>query len=138
MPNSGAQTLVVVLPEVDADIGSKLRWADAVLLPGGGDLDPSFYGEEPATDTIYDVDRVQDAFDWPSPGGPSTKASLCWPSAEGRKSSTSPAGGPCTKTSVQATAPVPRWPSNRVPGSEDYSVKSLSSFPATIIKAWPS
>jgi putative glutamine amidotransferase len=54
---------VVVLPEVDADIGSKLRWADAVLLPGGGDLDPSFYGEEPATDTIYDVDRAQDAFD---------------------------------------------------------------------------
>ncbi len=63
VPNSGAQTLVVVLPEVDADIGSKLRWADAVLLPGGGDLDPSFYGEEPATDTIYDVDRLQDAFD---------------------------------------------------------------------------
>ena len=54
---------LVVLPEVDANIGSKLRWADAVLLPGGGDLDPSFYGEEPATDTIYDVDRAQDAFD---------------------------------------------------------------------------
>ena len=54
---------VVVLPEGDADIGYKLRWADAVLLPGGGDLDPSFYGEEPATDTIYDVDRLQDAFD---------------------------------------------------------------------------
>jgi len=54
---------VVVLPEVDAHIGPKLRWADAVLLPGGGDIDPSFYGQEPSTGTIYDVDREQDAFD---------------------------------------------------------------------------
>jgi putative glutamine amidotransferase len=40
-----------------------LAWADAVLLPGGGDLDPSWYGQAVVSDEVYDVDRVQDAFD---------------------------------------------------------------------------
>ncbi len=60
--SAGGEPLVV-LPAADADIGSRLSWADAVLLPGGGDLDPSSYGEEPSTETIYDVDQEQDAFD---------------------------------------------------------------------------
>ena len=36
--------------------------ADAVLLPGGGDLDPSWSGQQPHA-SQYDVDIEQDAFD---------------------------------------------------------------------------
>jgi putative glutamine amidotransferase len=40
-----------------------LRWADGVLLPGGGDLDPRRYGQPLRRAEVYDVDEVQDAFD---------------------------------------------------------------------------
>jgi putative glutamine amidotransferase len=36
--------------------------ADAVLLPGGGDLSPRWYGQQPHP-TLYGVDETQDAFD---------------------------------------------------------------------------
>jgi putative glutamine amidotransferase len=49
---------------VDADeVGRRLSYADAVLLPGGGDLHPRRYGQEVASDDVYDVDEEQDAFD---------------------------------------------------------------------------
>jgi putative glutamine amidotransferase len=35
---------------------------DGVLLPGGGDLDPRLYGEEPG-DACYDVNQAQDELD---------------------------------------------------------------------------
>lgn len=35
---------------------------DGVVLPGGGDLDPRLYGEEPG-DTLYDVNPEQDRLD---------------------------------------------------------------------------
>lgn len=35
---------------------------DGVVLPGGGDLDPRLYGEEPG-DACYDVSRAQDELD---------------------------------------------------------------------------
>ena len=54
---------LMVLPETVQDIGRRLNWADGVLLPGGGDLDPSTYGEEPTTAALYDVDLAQDTFD---------------------------------------------------------------------------
>jgi putative glutamine amidotransferase len=46
----------------DAEVAQRLRVADAVLLPGGGDLSPRHYGgaEHPS---LYDVDDEQDAFD---------------------------------------------------------------------------
>jgi putative glutamine amidotransferase len=47
----------------DDDVGRRLRFADAVLLPGGGDLDPSTYGQATASEDVYDVDAEQDAFD---------------------------------------------------------------------------
>ncbi len=50
----------VVTPE---EVGERLAWADAVLLPGGGDLDPSLYGHDAAHEAVYDVDAEQDAFD---------------------------------------------------------------------------
>jgi putative glutamine amidotransferase len=46
-----------------AEVGESLRWADGVLLPGGGDLDPGTYRQSVASGEVYDVDRLQDAFD---------------------------------------------------------------------------
>lgn len=45
------------------DVARRLSFVDAVLLPGGGDLDPSTYGQEIQSDDVYDVDPEQDAFD---------------------------------------------------------------------------
>ena len=45
------------------DCAARLGWADALLLPGGGDLDPSAYGQVVEHDAVYDVDQTQDAFD---------------------------------------------------------------------------
>ena len=45
------------------EVGERLAFADAVLLPGGGDLSPATYGQPVASDDVYDVDDEQDAFD---------------------------------------------------------------------------
>ena len=45
------------------EVGRRLAFADAVLLPGGGDLAPSSYGQDVTHDSVYDVDEEQDAFD---------------------------------------------------------------------------
>jgi putative glutamine amidotransferase len=53
-------------PEGEPDpgeIGRRLAFADAVLLPGGGDVSPRLYDEQPASASVYDVDDEQDAFD---------------------------------------------------------------------------
>lgn len=41
----------------------RLAGFDGVLLPGGGDLDPSTYGEQAESEHIYDVNPIQDAQD---------------------------------------------------------------------------
>lgn len=46
----------------DDDVAVRLAFAAAVLLPGGGDLDPRWSGQQPDS-TQYDVDAEQDAFD---------------------------------------------------------------------------
>lgn len=43
-------------------VRERLWMADAVLLPGGGDLAARWSGQQPH-DSLYDVDEVQDAFD---------------------------------------------------------------------------
>lgn len=45
------------------EVADRLGFADAVLLPGGGDLHPATYGETLQSDHVYDVDEEQDAFD---------------------------------------------------------------------------
>jgi putative glutamine amidotransferase len=45
------------------EVAERLAFADGVLVPGGGDLAPSAYGEAGAHDEVYDVDAEQDAFD---------------------------------------------------------------------------
>lgn len=46
----------------ETELADRLREADAVLLPGGGDLHPQWYGEAEHP-TLYDVDVEQDAVD---------------------------------------------------------------------------
>lgn len=52
--------------DVDAELVEEVRerlwFADAVLLPGGGDLSARWTGQ-PAHPSLYDVDEEQDAFD---------------------------------------------------------------------------
>ncbi|MEO5662625.1 MAG: gamma-glutamyl-gamma-aminobutyrate hydrolase family protein [Nocardioides sp.] len=45
-----------------AEVAERLWFADAVLLPGGGDLSAHWSGQQPH-DALYDVDEEQDAFD---------------------------------------------------------------------------
>jgi putative glutamine amidotransferase len=45
------------------EIARRLSFVDAVLLPGGGDLDPATYGQTVQSDHVYDVDPEQDSFD---------------------------------------------------------------------------
>jgi putative glutamine amidotransferase len=64
---AGGEPVVVhpVAPgaQVDPDrIAERLWFADGMLLPGGGDLDPRWAGQDPHA-TQYDVDEEQDAFD---------------------------------------------------------------------------
>ena len=46
----------------DEEVAERLRVADGVLLPGGGDLGARWSGQEDHP-TLYDVDLEQDAFD---------------------------------------------------------------------------
>ena len=46
----------------DDEVAARLRWADGILLPGGGDLAARWSGQ-PDHPTLYDVDVEQDAFD---------------------------------------------------------------------------
>jgi putative glutamine amidotransferase len=49
---------------IDVDeVGRRLAFVDAVLLPGGGDLSPERYGDQDRHEHVYDVDDEQDAFD---------------------------------------------------------------------------
>ena len=45
------------------EIAERFSFADAVLLPGGGDIDPARYGQSVSSQDVYDVDAEQDAFD---------------------------------------------------------------------------
>ncbi len=57
---------VTLLPGADAaavNWPTRLAGFDGVLLAGGGDLDPRLYGADPAHESVYDVDAVQDAAD---------------------------------------------------------------------------
>jgi putative glutamine amidotransferase len=46
-----------------AEAERRLTRADALLLPGGGDLAPHRYGATAIHDTVYDLDDEQDSFD---------------------------------------------------------------------------
>lgn len=50
------------LTDDPARLGAELPALDGVLLPGGGDVDPHLYGQEPI-EACYDVNPAQDALD---------------------------------------------------------------------------
>jgi len=51
----------VLLDSADG-VPAAIREVDGVLLPGGGDVDPGLYGEEPGP-ALYDVNPAQDELD---------------------------------------------------------------------------
>ena len=53
---------LAVHPAGDLDVAERLAFADGIVLPGGGDLDARWAGQE-AHPTLYDVDVEQDEFD---------------------------------------------------------------------------
>ncbi|MGB9012264.1 MAG: gamma-glutamyl-gamma-aminobutyrate hydrolase family protein [Aeromicrobium sp.] len=53
---------LAVHPCGDVDVAGRLAFADGIVLPGGGDLDARWTGQE-AHPTLYDVDVEQDEFD---------------------------------------------------------------------------
>lgn len=54
---------VIMYPAEQNDFADRLSGISGVLIPGGGDVDPSFYGQEPASAAIYGVDKLVDSFD---------------------------------------------------------------------------
>lgn len=47
-----------------ADAGALLDRFDALVLPGGGDIDPASYGADPATDNLYEMRPASDQFEF--------------------------------------------------------------------------
>jgi putative glutamine amidotransferase len=52
------------LPVESSDWNERLVGIDGVLMPGGGDIDPTRYAPEATTDEIYGVDALQDEVDF--------------------------------------------------------------------------
>lgn len=52
------------LPVEGSDWSERMAGIDGILMPGGGDIDPSSYSAEPTSDEIYGVDQKQDAVDF--------------------------------------------------------------------------
>jgi putative glutamine amidotransferase len=54
---------ITLLPVAGSNWAERLADIDGVLMPGGSDVSPKRYGEEPSTDEIYGVDDLQDEVD---------------------------------------------------------------------------
>ncbi len=52
------------LPVEGSDWNERMAGIEGILMPGGGDLDPSHYASDVTTDEIYGVDALQDAVDF--------------------------------------------------------------------------
>jgi len=55
---------ITLLPVENPNWAERLQGIQGVLIPGGGDIDPKWYGEEPDTQELYGVDDVQDENDF--------------------------------------------------------------------------
>jgi putative glutamine amidotransferase len=51
------------LPVAGSDWPERLTGIDGVIMPGGADIDPRNYGQDPITDQLYGVDPLQDSVD---------------------------------------------------------------------------
>ncbi len=54
---------LTLLPVENSNWDERLAGFSGVLMPGGADVDPKFYGQEPMTDELYGLDPLQDAVD---------------------------------------------------------------------------
>ena len=52
------------LPAEGSNWNERMSGVDGILMPGGGDLDPTSYAPEATSDEIYGVDPKQDAVDF--------------------------------------------------------------------------
>jgi putative glutamine amidotransferase len=59
----GVPVLVPPIAELWRNARTVLQHFDGVLLPGGGDIDPARYGQDPDDDTLYGIDRANDELD---------------------------------------------------------------------------
>lgn len=55
---------ITFLPVENPNWADRLQNIQGVLIPGGGDINPKWYGEEPNTDELYGVDDLQDENDF--------------------------------------------------------------------------
>jgi putative glutamine amidotransferase len=51
------------LPVANSDWAIRLAGIDGVIMPGGADIDPTNYGQDPISDQLYGVDSLQDSVD---------------------------------------------------------------------------
>jgi putative glutamine amidotransferase len=59
---AGGEPLTFLAVE-GSDWSERLRGIDGVLMPGGADIDPRNYGQEPISDDLYGMDPMQDSVD---------------------------------------------------------------------------
>jgi len=55
---------ITFLPVENPNWAERLQGIQGVLIPGGGDIDPKWYGEDPDTQELYGVDDLQDENDF--------------------------------------------------------------------------
>ncbi|MEN9740802.1 MAG: hypothetical protein RLZ72_1068 [Actinomycetota bacterium] len=54
---------LTMLPVAGADLDERMRGVDGVLMPGGADINPRTYGQDVASEHVYDVDDLADEAD---------------------------------------------------------------------------
>lgn len=54
---------ITLLPVAESNWSERLAGIGGVLMPGGGDINPALYGQEPTTEHIYGVHDLQDEVD---------------------------------------------------------------------------
>jgi putative glutamine amidotransferase len=59
----GVPVLVPPIHELAVSATTVLQHFDGVLLPGGGDVDPRCYGQEPTEESLYGIVAANDELD---------------------------------------------------------------------------
>ncbi|MDP4586242.1 MAG: type 1 glutamine amidotransferase [Microbacteriaceae bacterium] len=59
---AGGEPLTLLAVD-DSDWSERLDGIDGVLMPGGADIDPQNYGQDPLSDELYGIDPMQDSVD---------------------------------------------------------------------------
>ena len=54
---------LTMLPVASADLAERMRGIDGILMPGGADINPRTYGQDVASEHVYDVDDLADDAD---------------------------------------------------------------------------